>query len=42
MGRFAMGMSALGKSLGEDVKVLSETPGPQRMKACRPGEGCVA
>lgn len=37
-----MGMSALGKSLGEDVNVFSETPGPHRMKACRPGEGWVA
>jgi hypothetical protein len=35
-------MSALGRSFGEDVKVLRETPGPQRMKACRPGEGIVA
>jgi len=42
MGRFAIGMSALGKSLGEDVKVLSETPGPQKIKAWRPGEGIVA
>jgi hypothetical protein len=24
------------------VKVLSETPGPQKMKAWRPGEGIVA
>jgi hypothetical protein len=35
-------MRALGRSLGDDVNVLRETPGPQRMKACRPGEGCVA
>jgi hypothetical protein len=37
-----MGMSAFGRSLGEDVKVLSETPGPHKINAWRPGEGCVA
>lgn len=42
MGRFAIGMSALGRSLGEDVNVFRETPGPQRIKAWRPGEGIVA
>jgi len=42
IGRFAIGMSALGKSFGDEVKVLSDTPGPHRIKAWRPGEGCVA
>ena len=42
MGRLAMGMMALGRSFGLEVKVLREDPGPQRIKACRPGEGTVA
>lgn len=42
MGLFAMGMSALGKSLGCEVNVLSDNPGPQRIMAWKPGEGRVA
>lgn len=42
IGLFAMGTSALGKSLGVDVKVFKETPGPHKIKACRPGLGNVA
>jgi hypothetical protein len=42
MGRLAMGIKALGKSLGLDVKVLRETPGPHNISACSPGEGTVA
>lgn len=42
MGRFAIGTMALGKSAGFEVKVLREEPGPQRMSACKPGEGSVA
>ena len=42
MGRLARGSRALGRSAGEDVKVLRETPGPQRMRAWRPGGGSVA
>jgi hypothetical protein len=37
-----MGTSAFGKSLGFDVKVFNEAPGPHRIKACKPGEGIVA
>lgn len=29
-------------SFGEDVNVLSEAPGPHRMRAWKPGEGRVA
>jgi hypothetical protein len=42
MGRFATGRRALGMSLGDEVKVLSEAPGPHRMMAWKPGEGNVA
>ena len=35
-------MSALGRSFGFEVKVFKLTPGPHRMKACKPGEGTVA
>src|SRR5690242_3719168 len=42
MGRLAMGSSALGMSLGVDVKVLKDAPGPQRISAWKPGEGSVA
>jgi hypothetical protein len=39
MGRFAIGSRALGFSSGFEVKVGNEDPGPQRMRACTPGEG---
>ena len=39
MGLLAMGSSAFGISLGVDVKVLNEAPGPQRIKAWKPGAG---
>jgi hypothetical protein len=42
IGRFAMGIRALEKSLALEVNVLSDSPGPHRMRACRPGEGTVA
>ena len=42
MGLFAMGSSALGISVGVDVKVLNDAPGPHRMRAWKPGEGSVA
>jgi hypothetical protein len=42
IGLFAIGTNAFGKSFGFEVKVLSETPGPQRMRAWKPGEGSVA
>lgn len=38
----AIGTRAFEKSFGFEVKVLSDAPGPHRMKACRPGEGSVA
>jgi hypothetical protein len=37
-----MGNSALGISLGVDVKVLNDAPGPHKMMAWKPGEGRVA
>lgn len=37
-----MGNRALGISLGVDVKVLNDAPGPHRMSAWKPGEGSVA
>lgn len=42
MGRLAMGISALERSRGLEVKVLSDSPGPHRIKAWRPGDGTVA
>jgi len=42
MGLFAIGTSAFGKSFGLEVKVVMDTPGPQSMRACQPGEGSVA
>ena len=42
MGLFATGSSALGMSLGDDVKVDSEAPGPHSISAWKPGEGRVA
>jgi hypothetical protein len=39
MGRFAMGSSAFGISLGFEVKVLNEAPGPHKMRAWKPGAG---
>lgn len=42
MGRFAMGTRALGNSLGFDVNVFSDAPGPQRMKAWKLVAGKVA
>ena len=39
MGRFAIGMSALGFSSGFAVNVGNEDPGPQRMMAWNPGAG---
>jgi hypothetical protein len=39
MGRFAIGSRALGFSSGFAVKVGNEDPGPQRIRACRPGDG---
>ena len=41
IGRFAMGKRALGFSSGFAVKVGKDDPGPQRMSACKPGEGIV-
>lgn len=34
-----MGSRAFGMSLGDDVKVLNEAPGPHRMRAWKPGGG---
>lgn len=42
MGLFAMGSSALGISLGVDVNVLNEAPGPHRITAWNPDEGRTA
>jgi len=42
MGLFATGISAFGKVAGSEVKVSSDAPGPQRIKAWKPGEGRVA
>jgi len=42
MGRFAIGIRALGMSLGLDVNVLMEAPGPHNMRAWNPGGGMVA
>ena len=42
MGLFATGSSALGMSLGEEVNVVSDAPGPHSMRAWKPGEGSVA
>ena len=42
MGRFAIGIRALGMSLGFDVNVLMEAPGPHNMRAWNPGGGMVA
>lgn len=33
-----MGISALGKSSGVDVKVLKDSPGPHNIKAWKSGE----
>lgn len=38
MGLFATGSSALGFSSGLAVNVGKDDPGPQRMRACSPGE----
>jgi hypothetical protein len=42
MGLFAIGSSALGISLGVDVKVLNEAPGPHSIIAWKPGAGSTA
>jgi hypothetical protein len=42
MGLFAIGSSALGMSLGVDVKVLKEAPGPHSIIAWKPGAGSTA
>jgi hypothetical protein len=42
MGLFAMGSSAFGMSLGDDVKVLNEAPGPHNIIAWKPGAGSTA
>jgi hypothetical protein len=42
MGLFATGSSAFGISLGVDVKVLYEAPGPHRIIAWKPGAGSTA
>lgn len=42
MGRLAIGTSALGNSLGFDVKVFSDAPGPHRIKAWKLVAGKVA
>lgn len=34
-----MGRSALGRAVGLEVKGVKERPGPQRMRAWRPGDG---
>lgn len=39
MGLLAMGTSALGNSSGDEVKVFNDTPGPQSIMACKPGDG---
>lgn len=38
MGRLAMGRRALGCSSGFAVYVGNDDPGPQRIRACSPGE----
>lgn len=38
MGLFAIGNRALGFSSGFAVKVGNDDPGPQRMRACSPGD----
>lgn len=38
MGLFAIGSKALGFSSGFAVKVGKDEPGPQRMRACSPGD----
>jgi hypothetical protein len=42
MGRFAMGNKAFGMSLGFEVNVVNEAPGPHSMRAWKPGAGSVA
>lgn len=42
MGRFAMGIRALGKSFGLELKGLSDSPGPQSIKAWKPVGAIVA
>jgi len=42
MGLFAIGMSALGKSLGFELKGFIDSPGPHRMKAWNPVGGMFA
>ena len=42
MGRFAMGSRAFGISLGDDVNVVKDAPGPHKISAWKPGEGRVA
>lgn len=42
MGLLATGSSAFGMSLGDEVKVVNEAPGPHSMTAWKPGEGSVA
>lgn len=42
IGLFAMGTRAFGNSSRFDVKVSSDAPGPQSMRAWKPGEGRVA
>lgn len=39
MGRFAIGIRALGFSSGLAVNVGNEDPGPQRIMAWKPGAG---
>lgn len=39
IGRFATGSNAFGFSSGLAVNVGNDDPGPQRIIACRPGEG---
>jgi len=39
MGRLAIGIRAFGKSSGFEVNVFSDTPGPHRMRAWKPGGG---
>lgn len=36
-----MGIRALGKSSGVEVKVLKETPGPHKMRAWKSGQAGV-
>lgn len=42
MGLFAMGNRAFGMSLGDDVNVVNEAPGPHSISAWKPGAGNVA